>query len=97
MLVGRLIGWLMVGVAVIMASADAVMALGPADYAGLMTADVLTLLTGGEHEAPLGLSLWNTVATTVLDTPAWALTGGLGLIMVYAFRKRQRRYRFRER
>jgi hypothetical protein len=54
MLFGRLAGWGLIAVAAVMASVDAVMALGPADYAGIMTSEVLILLTGGEpamHDA----------------------------------------------
>lgn len=95
MLFGRVMGWVLIGLAVIMASADVVMALGPAEYAGIMTADVVTLLTGGEPDVGESVSLLASIEETVLDTPAWAVMGPLGTALLVACRKRTRRYRFR--
>lgn len=95
MLFGRLLGWVLVGMAVIMASADAVMALGPAEYAGIITADVFTLLTGGEPEFGEGVSLLASVEEALLDTPAWVVMGALGTALLVGCRKRTKRYRFR--
>ncbi|HTH15620.1 MAG TPA: hypothetical protein VL974_03125 [Magnetospirillum sp.] len=95
MLFGRVMGWLLIGLAVIMASADAVMALGPAEYAGIITADVVTLLTGGEPEVSEGVSLLASIEAMLLDTPAWLVMGPMGTALLVACRKRARRYRFR--
>ena len=95
MLFGRLLGWVLVGLAVIMASADAVMALGPAEYAGIVTADVFTLLTGGEPELRGNVSLLASVEAALLDTPAWVVMGALGTALLAGCRKRTKRYRFR--
>ena len=46
MVVGRFLGWFLVILAIVMASAEAVMALGTGAYSGLATADVWTLLVG---------------------------------------------------
>jgi len=96
MLVGRVIGLVLIALAAIMASADAVMALGPAEYAGIVTSDVLTLLTGDAMEASQsGLSMLSALRAMVLHLPAWVVVGLLGFTLMAACRKRQRRYRFR--
>ena len=95
MLFGRIVGWALIGLAVILASADAVMALGPAEYSGIITGDVFTLLTGGEPEFGGSLSLLASVEETLLDTPAWVVTGVVGTLMLLSCRKRTKRYRFR--
>lgn len=95
MLFGRLLGWVLIGLTVIMASADAVLALGPADYAGIITADVVTLLTGGGPEMGGAPSVFSRFEAMVLDLPAWVAMGALGTAMLVGFRKRARRHRFR--
>lgn len=95
MVFGRIMGWLLLGLTVVMASADAVLALGPADYAGIITADVLTLLTGGSPEGEGGVSLLTSATDSLLDLPAWMVMGTLGTTLVIACRKRAKRYRFR--
>ena len=85
MLVGRLFGWLLIGVSVLMASADAVMALGPGEHAGIATRDVWMLLSG---------RAWNPGApsftTLLMAWPAWTLVGPLGLLTVWLSRQRRR-------
>ena len=95
MFFGRVLGWVLIAMTVIMASADAVLALGPADYAGIITADVLTLLTGGAPEPESGWSLLETLEGTLLDLPAWMVLGFMGTAMLVGCRKRAKRHRFR--
>jgi hypothetical protein len=95
MLFGRLFGWVLIALTVILASADAVMALGPAEYAGIITADVITLLTGGEPALGDSRSLLSLLEGLILDTPAWVVTGVVGTALLVACRKRPRRFRFR--
>ncbi|EPY03282.1 hypothetical protein K678_01526 [Magnetospirillum fulvum MGU-K5] len=91
MLFGRVTGWLLVGLAVIMASADAVMALGPADYVGLITADFVLLLAGHTPDtAETGRSLFDTVQAMVLDLPAWVVVGTMGVTLSIVCRHRPR-------
>jgi len=95
MVFGRVLGWLLVGLAVIMASADAVLALGPVEYAGIITADVVTLLAGHTPDAAeAGGSMIDSVRTMVLDLPAWMAVGLMGISLSVACRKRQRVRRF---
>lgn len=96
MFFGRVMGWLLIGLAVIMASADAVLALGPAEYAGIITADVVTLIAGHAPDTTnVGRSALSTAAIAILDMPAWIAVGLMGLSLSLACRKRQRRFVFR--
>ena len=85
MLVGRLFGWFLIGVSVLMASADAVMALGPGEHAGIVARDVWMLLSG---------RAWNpgapSFATLLMAWPAWTLVAPLGLLTVWLSRQRRR-------
>ena len=95
MVFGRVIGWLLIGVAVIMASADAVLALGPVEYAGIITADVVTLLAGHSPDTTeIGSSTVDSIQAMILDLPAWIAVGlmGIGLSVVCRKRHRVRRY-----
>ena len=85
MLVGRIVGWLLIGVSVLMASADAVMALGPGEHAGIVTRDVWMLLAGKAWD-PEGPSL----ATLLMAWPAWTVLAPLGLMTVLLSRPRRR-------
>jgi hypothetical protein len=95
MFFGRVMGWLLIGLAVIMASADAVLALGPAEYASIVTADVVTLIAGHTPDTTdAGRSAISTLAVAVLDMPAWIVVGIMGLSLSISCRKRQRQRRF---
>jgi hypothetical protein len=91
MFVGRLLGWGLLGLAILMASGDAVMALGPGDHLGILTGDVWMLLAGSTvpPAVPPGLS------TVLMAWPAWTLLAPLGLLLIWACRPRRRRHRFR--
>lgn len=98
MFFGRVMGWLLIGLAVLMASADAVLALGPAEYAGIVTADVLTLIAGHAPDTTdAGRSVFSTLTAAVLDMPAWIAVGLMGISLSVACRNRptRRRYVFR--
>lgn len=96
MLFGRVLGWALTVLTVIMASADAVLALGPADYAGIITADVLTLLTGGAPEAAEpSWTVLGAIEGALLDLPAWVVVGFVAAGLLVGCRKRTKRYRFR--
>ena len=85
MVVGRLAGWLLIGLSVLMASADAVMALGPGDHTGIVTRDVWMLLAGRNWD-PEGPSL----ATLLMAWPAWTILAPLGLLTVFLSRPRRK-------
>jgi hypothetical protein len=99
LVIGRIFGWTLVILAMLMASAEAVMALGTGAYSGLATADVWTLLVG---QAPLealeGSSnrVLATASIIIMNMPAWIAFGISGVVFVHACRVRKsRRRRFR--
>ena len=95
MLLGRFVGWLLIAVTVIMASGDVVLALGPADYSGILTADVITLLVGAAPEPAPEPSLIAAIESLIMDLPAWVILGLAGITLLIASRKRHKRFRFR--
>jgi hypothetical protein len=88
MLVGRLFGWLLIGVSVLMASADAVMALGPGEHVGIVTRDVWMLLAGRawDPSAP-------SFAALLMAWPAWTVLAPLGLLTIWLSRQRRAKTR----
>ncbi len=96
MVIGRILGWVLVVLAMVMASAEAVMAVGTGAYSGLATADVWTLLVG---HAPNGFlaadsnQLLAAASTLVMAMPAWIAFGASGFMLVHACRKRRQRRR----
>jgi uncharacterized membrane-anchored protein len=85
----------MVVLAIVIASAEAVMALGASGHAGLATADVVTLLTGQapEFSAAAAPQLLAAVGEGVMAMPAWLVIGVIGLSLAHAFRARRTRRR----
>jgi hypothetical protein len=95
---GRVFGWFLVVLAIVMASAEAVMALGTGAYAGLATSEVWTLLVGRAPSAWLEASsnqILSAAGTVVMATPAWIIFGLCGVMLIHVCRRRpQRRRRF---
>lgn len=98
MILGRLFGWLLVAVALLLASGEAVMALGLGDdAAGIATGEVVTLLSGYEVPEPPTIrqpAVW--ALGLVLQMPAWAVIGPAGILLCWTFRRRPKRFRFRD-
>ena len=93
---GRTAGWLLVILAIFMASAEAVMALGTGAYNGLATADIWTLLVGQSpsFQAETNLTqMLATMGTVVMQMPAWIVFGTVGVLLAHACRKRRNRRR----
>jgi hypothetical protein len=86
---------MMVVLAIIIASAEAVMALGASGHAGLATADIVTLLTGQspEFSAARWPELLSALGEGVMAMPAWLVMGVIGLSLAHAFRARRIRRR----
>jgi len=82
----------------IMASAEAVMALGTGAYNGLATVDVWTLLVG---QSPAFAATTEStdflavVAVGIMAMPAWVVFMLFGFLLLHACRKRARRRVFR--
>ncbi len=92
MFLGRLVGWGLLGLALLMASGDVVLALGPGDHLGLVTRDVWVLLAG---HALQGDDMPSSFDNVLMACPAWALLAPLSGILLWICRPRRRRYRFR--
>ena len=92
MIVGRVIGWILVLASIIMASGEAVMALGSVDYHGLAAADLWTLLMGkspGAMDGYMAGDSWGLLISLGLGMPAWTILGPLGIFMAHIFRDKQ--------
>jgi hypothetical protein len=92
-LIGRILGWALVVVATLMASGEAVMALGAASYPGLATSEVVTLLVG-QPIAPSFTSAPDVLAALgvgLLAMPAWLVIGATGLVLTQVCRVRRSR------
>lgn len=91
MLIGRAFGWTMVLAAILMASGEAVMALGTGSYQGLATGDVWALLWGQTPnflEAGFSGDLWRFGGALLMALPAWAVLGPAGVILAHTCRRR---------
>jgi hypothetical protein len=99
LVLGRIFGWTLLILAIVMASAEAVMALGTGAYSGLATADVWTLLVGPTPLNSLEDSpnwILSTASIIVMNMPAWIMFGISGFLFIHLCRqRRQRRRRFR--
>ena len=95
MVFGRLAGWALVLMAIIMASAEAVMALGTGAYNGLATADIWTLLVGQtpSFAAFDSFQVLAALSAAIMATPAWIVIGLSGFLIAHVCRKRRARRR----
>jgi hypothetical protein len=85
----------MVIVAIIIASAEAVMALGASGHPGLATSDIVTLLTGQAptFSAAMWPELFSALGAGIMAMPAWLVMGTIGFSCVHIFRARRTRRR----
>jgi hypothetical protein len=90
MFLGRLLGWTLLGLALLMASGDVVLALGPGDHPGILTRDVWILLAGRSLEVN---SSPHSMTDLLMAWPAWVLLAPLGTILLWACRPRRRRHK----
>jgi len=96
MFIGRLTGWVMVAIALLMASGEAVMALGTGNYRGLATSDLWALLWGqapSVDQQALTSGSWALLIAIFMALPAWAVVGPIGIIMARVCRRRPPRGR----
>lgn len=96
MILIRFLGWCLIGVASVAASAEAVLALSPgaAPRPGLDTGEVWTLLSGIPANALASPNHWlEMVAASVMTMPAWTAFALLGIVMVMVGRLRRRKHR----
>jgi hypothetical protein len=89
---GRIAGWLLIALAVLLASGDAVLAFGTGDHQGIVAGTLWTLITGRLPEVAANASL----GAMLMAWPAWVAIGPVGLMLVVACRpRRHRRFRYR--
>jgi len=87
---------MLVVLAMLMASAEAVMALGTGTYNGLATVDVWTLLVGQTPsftDQAGSTPLLAAVGASVMEMPAWVAFAATGVLLIHACRKRRARRR----
>ncbi|HEY1722280.1 MAG TPA: hypothetical protein VGG27_13635 [Magnetospirillaceae bacterium] len=82
----------MIALALLMASGDAVLALGTGDHSGIVAGTLWTLVTG---HSPDMTAPTTSFGAMLLAWPAWAAIGPVGLALVVACRPRRRRHRYR--
>jgi hypothetical protein len=98
MLIGRVIGWTLIFMSNIVASGEAVLALGTGSYDGLATREVWTLLAGDPGVTVRVGDTSSQILAALLDWPAWTVVGSIGLTLAVACRPhKRRRHGFRER
>lgn len=81
----RLFGWLLMGMAFIAASAEAVLALNTGTQSGLVAGEVWTLLSGQPlhaFTADAGTPWVSILVRMVMDLPAWLAVGLVGLSLL---------------
>jgi hypothetical protein len=96
MVIGRMIGWLLLVVALGVVSFEIWLAMKSGGWRPVAAGELwfklhapsLNASQAGiqRHVAPW---LWDPVITTVLLWPAWAVVGAPGLLLAWAFRKRK--------
>jgi hypothetical protein len=93
LIAGRIIGWTLIVLSLLMASGDAVLALGTSEHSGIVAGTLWTLVTGKMPEA---VAPTQSFATMLLAWPAWAAIGPIGIVLVATCRpRRPRRLRYR--
>ena len=93
LIAGRITGWALIALALLMASGDAVLALGTGEHAGIVAGDLWMLVAG---KAPESANRTASLGATLLAWPAWAAIGPLGIILVAACRpRRHKKLRYR--
>ena len=100
MIVGRIIGWLLILLAIAVAGHEAVMWLDGGTYRTLalgklwFTIDAASLnITQAAVQRYLWAWLWDGVAVNLLLIPAWAFFGVPGLLLAWFYRGRRGRRR----
>ncbi len=101
MIVGRLIGWLFILVALFFLGAEVVASLEAGAYQGLamgqvwFTLDVASLnLAQAVTQRYLHPALWDPLMIELLTWPGWPVFGVPGVVLTVVFRRRPKRRRW---
>jgi len=89
--IGRVIGWLLLGLASLAASGDAVMLLGTGDWHGLAARELVLLLAGTTPAAGGAHTLAGEMVAGLLAAPAWVPLLSAGVVLAWSCRPRRRR------
>jgi hypothetical protein len=87
---------MLMGLAMLVAAAEAVMALGMGAYDSLATQDLWTLLVGQSPSfitSSESAEILATAGAGVMQMPAWVVVGAIGSVLAHACRKRRARRR----
>jgi len=98
MTLGRILGWVLIVAAGLIASAEGIAAVASGAYDSVATGELWTLITGrhpfigfSSHDA------WSeTLGTMLLAWPAWTVIGAIGCMLILLCRPRRKRYEYRE-
>jgi len=94
LIAGRITGWTLIVLALLMASGDAVLALGTSDHVGIVASDLWMLVAG--HAPEPNATTTTSFGARMLAWPAWLAILPIGIILVATCRpRRSRRLRFR--
>lgn len=83
MFLGRFFGWVLLLIAALTASAEAVAALNTGEYNSIATSDILTIITGISPQPS------DAIASQILLWPAWISIGALGLLLIFICRRKK--------
>lgn len=98
MTLGRILGWVLVVAAGLIASAEGIAAVATGAYDSVAAGDLWTLMTGRYPYIDFSThGAWSDNAgTMLLACPAWTVIGAIGSLLILACRPRRKRYEYRE-
>ena len=98
MTLGRILGWVLMFGAGLIASAEGIAAVATGAYDSVATGELWTLITG--QHPHIGFSAHGTwseaMGTMLMAWPAWTVIGAMGCLLILACRPRRKRYEYRE-
>lgn len=85
-----LVGWMLIGFAMLLASGDALAALTPGSQGYIATGDIWALFTGANGARENGIMAM--FSGFLLNLPAWVVTAVIGFALVLSVRPKKRRF-----
>ena len=96
MLIGRVLGWILVSSAVLLALGEAVMAFGTGTYNGITTSEAWIFFSGKTPAFLDGGSeggLWAVIVAVAMAMPVWSICVATGLVLIFICGKKSRKGR----